>query len=64
MSIFYKINCFNKSNFHKLICLKNTVDGIENNNNDFNKITDSIAGEGKTKDFKNDGNTLSVAFEG
>lgn len=64
MSIFYKINRFNKSDFHKPICLKNTGDGIENNNGDFNKITDSISGDGETKEIKNEGDTKSVPFEG
>ena len=64
MSIFYKINRFNKSGFHKPICLKNTGDGIENNNGDFNKITDSISGDGETKEIKNEGDTKSVPFEG
>ncbi len=64
VSIFYKINRFNKSDFHKSICLKNTVDGIENNNGDFNKIIDSISRDGETKKIKNEGDTKSVPFEG
>jgi hypothetical protein len=64
VSIFYKINRFNKSDFHKPICLKNTEDGIENNNADFNKITDSISGDGKTKKIKNEGDTKSVPLKG
>jgi hypothetical protein len=64
VSIFYKIDRINKSNFHKSICLKNTVDRIENNNGDFNKITDSISGDGETKKIKNEGDIKSVPFEG